>query len=53
MHARALDRPMTDEENAILNPSWESIVGAEHAPLIAAELGAMLKLDVLYEYALS
>jgi len=53
VHARALERPMTDEENAILNPSWESIVGAEHAPLIAAELGAMLKLDVLYEYSLS
>jgi glyoxylase-like metal-dependent hydrolase (beta-lactamase superfamily II) len=53
VEARALDRPMTDQENAILNPAWESIVGAEHAPLIAAELGAMLKLDTLYEYALS
>jgi hypothetical protein len=44
---------MTEQENLILNPSWESIVGAEHAPLIAAELGAMLKLDTLYEYALA
>jgi len=49
---RALERPMTEQENTILNPSWESVVGAEHAPVIAAELGAMLKLDVLYEYAL-
>lgn len=48
--AHALDRPMTEQENTILNPSWESIVGAEHAPLIAAELGGMLKLDVLHEY---
>ena len=53
VHARALDRPMTEQENAILNPSWESIVGAEHAPVIRAELGAMLKLDTLYEYSLS
>ena len=53
IHAVALTRPMTDRENAILNPAWESIVGAEHAPVIAAELGAMLKLDTLYEYSLS
>jgi len=49
--ARLLERPMTAQENAILNPSWESIVGSEHAPVIAAELGAMFKLDRLYEYA--
>lgn len=53
VNARLLERPMTDAENAILNPSWESIVGAEHAPMIAAELGAMLKLDHLYEYTLT
>lgn len=52
VHARALDRPLTAEETAILNPSWESIVGAEHAPLVEAELGAMLKLDTVYEYSL-
>lgn len=52
VHAIVLDRPLTDEETAILNPSWESIVGAEHAPLIEAELGAMLKLDHVYEYSL-
>jgi glyoxylase-like metal-dependent hydrolase (beta-lactamase superfamily II) len=50
--SRALDRPMTPEEDAILNPSWESIVGAEHAPLVVAELGATYKLDTLYEYRL-
>jgi hypothetical protein len=44
---------MNEHENTILNPAWESIVGAEHAPVIRAELGAMLKLDTLYEYQLS
>jgi glyoxylase-like metal-dependent hydrolase (beta-lactamase superfamily II) len=53
VHAVSIDRPLTAEETAILNPSWESIVGAEHAPLIEAELGAMLKLDRIYEYRLS
>jgi glyoxylase-like metal-dependent hydrolase (beta-lactamase superfamily II) len=53
VRARALDRPMTEQENTILNPAWESIVGAEHAPVIRAELGAMLKLDTLYEYSLT
>lgn len=52
VHARALDRPLSAEETAILNPSWESIVGAEHAPLVEAELGAMLKLDTVYQYSL-
>lgn len=51
--AHVLDRPMTKQENTILNPAWESIVGAEHAPVIRAELGTMLKLDKLYEYQLS
>ena len=46
--AQALNRPMSEHENTILNPAWESIVGAEHAPVIRAELGAMLKLDTLY-----
>jgi glyoxylase-like metal-dependent hydrolase (beta-lactamase superfamily II) len=51
--AHALDRRMTEQENTILNPAWESIVGAEHAPVMRAELGAMLKLDTLYEYSLT
>ncbi len=51
--ATLVDRPLTDEETAILNPSWESIVGAEHAPTIQAELGSMHKLDRLYRYAIT
>lgn len=50
--AENLDRPLTPEETAILNPSWATIVGAEHAPLIEAELGAMLTLDRIYRYSL-
>ncbi len=52
VHAQLLERPLTPEETAILNPSWESIVGAEHAPLIEAELGSMLKLDRVYRYSI-
>ena len=51
--AHALAREMTAEETAILNPSWASIVGAEHAPLVEAELGTMLQLDTLYAYRLA
>ncbi|HVA26633.1 MAG TPA: MBL fold metallo-hydrolase, partial [Candidatus Baltobacteraceae bacterium] len=51
--ATLLDRPLTVDETAILNPSWESIVGAEHAPVIEAELGSMHKLDKIYRYALT
>jgi glyoxylase-like metal-dependent hydrolase (beta-lactamase superfamily II) len=50
--AELLDRDLTPEETSILNPSWESIVGAEHAPVIEAELGAQLKLDQVYRYTL-
>lgn len=53
VRTRALGRPMTTEETAMLNPAWESLVGAEHAPVVEAELGAMLKLDTLYEYELT
>ncbi len=52
VRAHVLERPMTQAEQSILNPAWESIVGAEHAPVVRAELGAMLKLDRLYEYSL-
>lgn len=50
--AELLDRPLDARESAILNPSWASIVGAEHAPLIEAELGAMLTLDRVYRYSI-
>ena len=48
-----LDRPLTQREHAILNPDWVNVVGAEHAPLVEAELGAQLRLDAIYEYSLS
>ncbi len=50
--AEALDRPMDERERAMLNPAWETIVGADHAELVRAELGAMLRLDTLFRYAL-
>lgn len=48
----ALERSMDADEHAILNPEWETIVGKEHARTVEAELGAMLRLDTLREYAL-
>ncbi len=50
--SRELQRPMTDEERAILNPDWETIVGKEHARTVEEELGAMLRLDAVREYRL-
>lgn len=51
--SHALERAMNDEEHAILNPEWETIVGKEHARTVEEELGAMLRLDTLREYALA
>ncbi|MHB8146126.1 MAG: MBL fold metallo-hydrolase, partial [Vulcanimicrobiaceae bacterium] len=51
--AQPVDREMTDEETAILNPPWDAIAGAEHAALIEAELGSALRLDRLYRYSLT
>ena len=51
--ARPLERALTAQENAILNPSWAAMVGAEQAALIEAELGSMLRLDRLYGYRLT
>lgn len=50
--AERLERPLRDDETAILNPSWEAIVGADHAPAIEAELGAMHRLDHVDRYTL-
>ena len=50
--SHALDRPMNDDEHAILNPEWETIVGKEHARTVEEELGAMLRLDTIREYRL-
>ncbi|MDP9017275.1 MAG: MBL fold metallo-hydrolase [Candidatus Eremiobacteraeota bacterium] len=49
----ALPRELTSQEHAILNPEWETIVGAEDARVIEAELGALLRLDTLRVYELS
>jgi hypothetical protein len=53
VRSRALERPMTPEEHAILNPEWETIVGKEHAHTVEAELGAMLRLDTVRAYSLA
>ena len=53
VRAVRLDRPLTQREHAILNPDWVNVVGAEHAPLVEAELGAQLRLDAIYEYSVS
>lgn len=53
VRSRALERPMTPEEHAILNPEWETIVGKEHAHTVEAELGAMLRLDAVRAYSLA
>lgn len=51
VRSQALPRAMDSNEAAILNPSWESIVGREEAAVVEEELGAMLRLETLYEYA--
>ncbi len=51
--ATLVDRPMTEQEQWILNPPLAQIVGEEHAEIIAAELGSMLRLDALYAYELA
>jgi glyoxylase-like metal-dependent hydrolase (beta-lactamase superfamily II) len=52
VNGTVVDRPMTPEETAMLNPAWETIVGPEHAAVVEAELGSMLRLDALYRYRL-
>jgi glyoxylase-like metal-dependent hydrolase (beta-lactamase superfamily II) len=51
--AEAISRDMTEQERAILNPPWASIVGVEHAAVVEAELGAMMQLETLYRYRLT
>jgi glyoxylase-like metal-dependent hydrolase (beta-lactamase superfamily II) len=51
--SRRLDRAMTAEESAMLNPRIEEIVGREEAAVIVAELGTELRLESLQEYALA
>lgn len=49
--ARRLERAMTPEEAAMLNPRIEEILGPEEAAVVIAELGTELRLESLYEYA--
>jgi glyoxylase-like metal-dependent hydrolase (beta-lactamase superfamily II) len=53
IESHPLEREMSTEEYAILNPEWKTIVGEEHARTVEEELGAMLRLDALREYSLS
>jgi hypothetical protein len=53
VRSRELPRVLSNQEHAILNPEWTTIVGEEHARTVEAELGAMLRLDTLREYTLS
>lgn len=50
--SRPLDRAMTAEESAMLNPRIEEIVGREEAAVIVAELGTELRLESVREYRL-
>jgi glyoxylase-like metal-dependent hydrolase (beta-lactamase superfamily II) len=50
--ARPLGRAMTEEEEAMLNPRIEEIVGPHEAAVIVAELGTELRLESLFAYSL-
>lgn len=52
IRSEPLDRAMTVEEHAILNPRIEEIVGAAAAAVIVAELGTELRLESLNSYSL-
>lgn len=47
------DRELTVEESALLNPSWDSLVDAELARVVEAELGTSYRIDKLICYSLS
>jgi glyoxylase-like metal-dependent hydrolase (beta-lactamase superfamily II) len=51
--AELADRPMTDEETAMLNPRIEEIVGPAEAAVITAELGTEMRLETLFAYHLT
>jgi glyoxylase-like metal-dependent hydrolase (beta-lactamase superfamily II) len=50
--SQPLDRDMTPQEMAILNPRIEELVGPTEAPVIVAELGTELRLERLLSYRL-
>jgi glyoxylase-like metal-dependent hydrolase (beta-lactamase superfamily II) len=47
-----LERAMTDDESALLNPQWETLVDPELAQVIEAELGADYRIVLLERYTL-
>jgi glyoxylase-like metal-dependent hydrolase (beta-lactamase superfamily II) len=53
VRSEALDRAMTTEESAMLNPRIEEIVGPAEAAAIVAELGTEFRLETLRLYALA
>jgi glyoxylase-like metal-dependent hydrolase (beta-lactamase superfamily II) len=52
VRAEPLERDLDERENEMLNPSWEGVVGREHAELIRAELGSEMRLERLSRYTL-
>lgn len=50
VHSQVLDRAMTPEEWAILNPRIEEFVGPQEAAVITAELGSEMRLESLRLY---
>jgi glyoxylase-like metal-dependent hydrolase (beta-lactamase superfamily II) len=53
VRSEALDRAMTPEESAMLNPRIEEIVSPAEAVVIVAELGTELRLETLRLYTLA
>jgi Beta-lactamase associated winged helix domain len=51
--SRPLDRAMNAQEEAILNPRIEEILGPQDAAVVVAELGTELRLESLRSYALA
>lgn len=52
VRSRELRRPLTADEQTILNPPWSSIVGPDQAALLEEGLGTDLRIDNLREYSL-
>jgi glyoxylase-like metal-dependent hydrolase (beta-lactamase superfamily II) len=52
VYSQPLDRAMTAQENAMLNPRIEEIVGPQEAAAIVAELGTAMRLERIDTYRL-
>ncbi len=50
---RPLARPMNEDERALLNPDWATLVDRDLAAVVEAELGTAYRIDVLNRYELS